>query len=171
MNLFFLVIKGKVLDNNWQPSAQKDKALHSFFRLRYIKVQLRRIFKGAKSVNAEKDSTIFIRFASFDLPTLEVGHLYVLSGYSFGTSLFMNSCSWSAKWNELTTGQRFGINRNFYWNYCGCNIIDCQSASCLKDRSSCKWNSQNTEVADFLVKDGICTLTEGGLCKWQNFSL
>ena len=165
------MIKGKILDIDWQPGSQKGQVLQSLFKPRYIKVELRRIFKGIKSIKDSKFSTIYIRFASLDRPLLEVGQVYVLSGYSFGTSLFMNSCSWTSKWSKLTTGQRFGIARQFYWVYCGCNIVDCQSNLCPNDIRSCKWNRQNDQLADFLIKDGICMVTDGARCKWKNFSL
>ena len=167
----FLVIKAKVLDTNWQPQVQQGKSVPSYYKPRYIKVQLRRLFKGSKVVNAKKYATVYIRFASLDRPLLEVGHVYVLSGYSFGTSLYMNTCSWNAKWSDLTTGQRFGITRFFYWIYCRCSIDDCQTKSCLSDLRSCTWDRRNTKQADFLINDGICMVTDGSRCKWKNFSL
>jgi len=171
MEYWTILIKGKVLDINWQPSAKKDQAMRSLFQPRYIKVELRKLYKGGKFITAKKYSTIYIRFASLDRPLLEEGHIYVLSGFSFGTSLFMNPCSWTSKWSELSSGQRFGINRYFYWIYCGCKIVDCQNKLYRGDNRSCVWNRQNTVMADFLTKDGICMVTNGTHCKWKNFGL
>lgn len=169
--MFFLVIKGKILDVNWKPSESSGSSLPSYLMPRYIKVELRKIFKGVKSVAATKYQTILIRFASFDKPQFELGHLYVLSGYSFGTTLYMNSCSWSSKWKDLTIGQHFGISRSFYWIYCNCQITNCQTKTCKDDVRSCIWDPSDEKKRGFLSQDGICMVADGSRCKWKNFSL
>ena len=161
--LYIAVIKAKVIDTNFRPTNNKFSSLPVFFQPKYIQVELRKIFKGKAAINAKKYETVNIRYGSMDRVNLEVGHLYILTGYTIGSTPFMNLCSWKAKMKDLSLAQKFGINRVYYWLYCRCRITHCKGRFCQQDRRTCFWDQGNPDCHS---KNKICMVKGGAKCEW-----
>ena len=159
------------MDTNVQMVSENEDSSPSIYRPRYIKVRLSRVFKWAKGIKMGRGFTVLIQFQSPYRPMLEVGRVYALSGFSSDGELFMNSCSWKSKWNELTRAQRLGIARNYYQIFCQCQIKNCHTASCLKDAKVCTWNPGNQDISDQRVNESICVSSRGGRCRWKDFKV
>ena len=131
-----------------------------------MQVELRKVYKGSKYVNATKYSRVIIMVASPQRMSLEEGHNYVLTGFSFGTILYMNHCNWNSKWHKLTLAQKYGIALYRYLIYCQCRIVECTGESCHQDRRSCSWHREANSLG-CLSENKICMVRNGVRCDWM----
>lgn len=97
---------------------------------------------------------------------------FIVAGHIMGSNVFINSCSFIARWASLTYCQKRGFAQVYAKN-CDCKIKQCFAVPCeLDDDSQCLWtdhlSKQKSVYSGHQAANSACVSNGNGLCIWDS---
>lgn len=97
---------------------------------------------------------------------------FIVAGHIVDDDVYINSCSFIAKWSSLTYCQKRGFAQVYAKN-CDCKVKPCPSAPCeLDDDRQCLWtdllSQQKKAYSGHQAANLACVSNGNGLCIWDS---
>ncbi|XP_078520886.1 metalloproteinase inhibitor 1-like [Lissotriton helveticus] len=132
------------------------------------KVRINKVLKGGQ----ELESVTFINSMSgssceyYHDPN-EFNVEYLIIAYYDNGVLRMSSCSYKARFSELSPGQNQGLE-GAYDEGCTCNVVTCFYQPCSSGEKTCILEQYEGGNAEYQIKKQVCVPKTGTECIWKN---